>query len=40
MVYIDISLEVEKYIKENKIKLKKRTLKNRKKPSLKKINKK
>jgi len=36
MVYIDISLEVEKYIKENKIKLKKRTLKNRKRHSLKK----
>jgi len=36
MVYIDVSLEVEKYIKDNKIKLKKRTLKNRKKASLKK----
>jgi len=36
MVYIDLSLEVEKYIKENKIKLKKRTLKNRKRHSLKK----
>jgi len=36
MVYIDLALEVEKYIKENKIKLKKRTLKNRKRHSLKK----
>jgi hypothetical protein len=36
MAYIDISLEVENYIKENKIKLKKRTQKNRKRHSLKK----
>jgi len=36
MVYIDVSLEVEKYIKDKKMKLKKKTLKNRKRHSLKK----
>ena len=38
MVYFDLSLEVEKYIKNNMIKLKRKTLKNRKNKSLKNKN--
>jgi hypothetical protein len=36
MVYINVSLEVDEYIKNNMMRLKRRTLKNRKNKSLKK----
>lgn len=35
MVYIDVTLEVEEYIKNNRIKLKRKTCKNRRIKSLK-----
>lgn len=38
MVYINLTLEVEEYIKNNMIKLKRKTLKNRKNRSLKNKN--